>query len=130
MLLIALNLLPIKGIPAYILYLAAYIVIGYDILRKAFKNIKRRQVFDENFLMAVATIGAIVLAIYEKSGDFNEAVAVMLFYQIGELSRAMPSAKAARALPHLWIYAPTTPTLRLTVSLSRLTPMRLRLAAS
>lgn len=100
-LLIALNLLPIKGIPAYILYLAAYIVIGYDILRKAFKNIKRRQVFDENFLMAVATIGAIVLAIYEKSGDFNEAVAVMLFYQIGELFQSYAVGKSRKSITAL-----------------------------
>ena len=63
-------------------YLIAYLVIGYDILRKAWKGILNRRPFDECFLMAVATLGAIGLAIYEGSGDYNEAVAVMLFYQI------------------------------------------------
>ena len=66
-----------------ILFLIPYLVIGYDILKKAGKGILNRQVFDENFLMAVATIGAIAIAIYDRSGNFNEAVAVMLFYQIG-----------------------------------------------
>ena len=60
-------------------------MIGYDILLKAGKGIRNRQVFDENFLMAVATIGAIALALYDRSGDYTEGVAVMLFYQIGEL---------------------------------------------
>ena len=67
------------------IFTAAYLVIGWDILWKAIRNIAHGQVFDENFLMAVATVGAIGLAFYEKSGDFMEAVAVMLFYQIGEL---------------------------------------------
>ena len=65
-----------------------YLVIGYDILKKAFKGILNKQVFDENFLMAVATVGAILL------GDYSEGVAVMLFYQIGELSRAMQWERA------------------------------------
>ena len=84
-LLIALNFIPVKGILRMILFLIPYLVIGYDILKKAGKGILNRQVFDENFLMAVATIGAIAIAIYDRSGNFNEAVAVMLFYQIGEL---------------------------------------------
>ena len=87
-LLLALNLLPITGAVRIILYLAAYLTIGYDILRKAGKGIAKRRMFDENFLMAVATVGAIALAIIDKSGDFNEAVLVMLFYQIGELFHA------------------------------------------
>ena len=62
-----------------------YLIIGYDILIKAAKGIKNGQVFDENFLMAIATVGAIALALYDKSGDYTEAIAVMLFYQIGEL---------------------------------------------
>ena len=82
--LIALQFLPITGIPRFALYLAAYLVIGFDILKKAAKGIGNGRVFDENFLMAVATIGAFALAIYEKSGDYNEAIAVMLFYQIGK----------------------------------------------
>ena len=76
------------------LYLLSYAVIGYDILLKAFKGILNRKLFDENFLMAVATLGAIGLAIYEKSGDYSEAVAVMLFYQIGELFQSYAVGKS------------------------------------
>lgn len=65
----------------FLAYLVPYLVIGYDILLKAGKGIRNRQVFDESFLMAVATVGAIALALYEKSGDYTEAIAVMLFYQ-------------------------------------------------
>ena len=83
--LIALKLIPVTGILQLALYLVVYGIIGYDILKKAWKGILNRQVFDENFLMAVATIGAFALAIYERSGDYVEAIAVMLFYQIGEL---------------------------------------------
>ena len=83
-LLIVLNFIPATGIVRFILYLVPYLVIGYDILLKALKGIKNRQVFDENFLMAVATVGAIALALYDRSGDYTEAVAVMLFYQVGE----------------------------------------------
>ena len=83
-LLLVLNFVPAAGLTRFVLYLAPYLIIGYDILRKAFKGIRNRQVFDESFLMAVATIGAIALALYEGSGDYTEAVAVMLFYQIGE----------------------------------------------
>lgn len=101
LLLIVLNVLPIKGLPAYALYLAAYIIIGYDILRKAVKGIMRRRVFDENFLMAAATVGAIALAVYDKSGDFNEAVAVMLFYQIGELFQSYAVGRSRKSISDL-----------------------------
>ena len=84
-----------------VLYLAAYIVIGYDILRKAFKGILNKQVFDENFLMAVATVGAIALAVYERSADLSEAVAVMLFYQIGELFQSYAVGKSRRNISAL-----------------------------
>ncbi len=100
-LLVALNLLPIEGIAAMALYLAAYLIIGYDILRKAGKGIINGRVFDENFLMAVATIGAVALAIIEKSGDFNEAVFVMLFYQIGELFQSYAVGKSRRSITAL-----------------------------
>ena len=83
------------------LYLVSYAVIGYDILKKAFKGIMNRQVFDENFLMAVATVGAIGLGIYEKSGDFSEAVSVMLFYQIGELFQNYAVGKSRRNISAL-----------------------------
>jgi len=83
-LLVVLYFAPITGFLQLTLYLAVYLIIGYDILRKAGYGILNGRVFDENFLMSVATIGAFALAIYEKSGDYNEAIAVMLFYQIGE----------------------------------------------
>ena len=83
------------------LYLVSYAVIGWDILRKAFKGILHRKLFDENFLMAVATLGAIGLAIYEKSGDYSEAVAVMLFYQIGELFQSYAVGKSRRNISAL-----------------------------
>ena len=100
-LLIGLNLLPLSGIPRMALYLVCYLVIGYDILRKAFKGILNRRVFDESFLMTVATLGAIGLALYEKSGDYNEAVAVMLFYQIGELFQSCAVGKSRRSITAL-----------------------------
>ena len=99
--LLALNLLPITGAVRIILYLAAYLTIGYDILRKAGKGIAKRRMFDENFLMAVATVGAIALAIIDKSGDFNEAVLVMLFYQIGELFQGYAVGKSRRSISAL-----------------------------
>ena len=99
--LIALQFLPITGIPRFILYLAAYLVIGYDILKKAGKGIGNGRVFDENFLMAIATIGAFALAIYEKSGDYNEAIAVMLFYQIGELFQSYAVGKSRKNISAL-----------------------------
>ena len=100
-LLIALNFIPVKGILRMILFLIPYLVIGYDILKKAGKGILNRQVFDENFLMAVATIGAIAIAICDRSGNFNEAVAVMLFYQIGELFQSYAVGKSRRNISEL-----------------------------
>ena len=98
---LVIKLFSIGGIAGTLLYLAAYLIIGYDILRKAGKGILRGQVFDENFLMAVATVGAIGLAFYEKSGDFMEAVAVMLFYQIGELFQSYAVGKSRRNITAL-----------------------------
>ena len=99
--LIALQFLPITGIPRFALYLAAYLVIGFDILKKAATGIGNGRVFDENFLMAVATIGAFALALYEKSGDYNEAIAVMLFYQIGELFQSYAVGKSRKNISAL-----------------------------
>lgn len=96
-----LNLIPVTGIPQLLLYIATYLVIGYDILKKAGKGILNRQVFDENFLMAVATIGAFALAIYSRSGDYNEAIAVMLFYQIGELFQSYAVGKSRKNISAL-----------------------------
>ena len=95
------KLFSIGGVAGTVLYLAAYLIIGYDILRKAFRGIIKGQVFDENFLMAVATVGAIALAVYEKSGDYLEAVAVMLFYQIGELFQSYAVGKSRRSITAL-----------------------------
>ena len=100
-LLILLNFLPVTGIFRFVLFLIPYLIVGYDILKKAWKGILNRQVFDENFLMAVATVGAIAIAFYEKSGDFNEAVAVMLFYQIGELFQSYAVGKSRRNITEL-----------------------------
>ena len=100
-LLIVLHFIPVTGIPRFICYLAVYLEIGYDILKKAFKGIKNGQVFDENFLMAIATVGAFGLAVYEKSGDYNEAIAVMLFYQIGELFQSYAVGKSRRNISEL-----------------------------
>ena len=97
----ALYFLPVTGWLRLALYLAAYLVIGYDILKKAGQGILNGRVFDENFLMAVATVGAFALAIYEKSGDYNEAIAVMLFYQIGELFQSYAVGKSRKSISAL-----------------------------
>ncbi len=99
--LIALSLSPVTGWIRFVLYLVPYLVIGYDILIKAGKGIKNRQIFDESFLMASATIGAIVLALYEKSGDYTEAIAVMLFYQVGEWFQSYAVGKSRRNISEL-----------------------------
>ena len=100
-LLIALHVIPAAGAARFVLYLIPYLVIGYDILIKAAKGIKNRQVFDECFLMAVATVGAFALALYDRSGDYTEAVAVMLFYQIGELFQSYAVGKSRRNISDL-----------------------------
>lgn len=94
-LMVILSLLPVYGYFKFGLFMIPYLVIGYDILKKAFKGIRNRQVFDENFLMAVATVGAIVL------GDYQEGVAVMLFYQIGELFQSYAVGKSRRNISDL-----------------------------
>ncbi len=101
LLLIAMQFVPITGVLQLICFLAIYGIIGYDILWKSWKGICNKQVFDENFLMAVATIGAFALAIYEQSGDYNEAIAVMLFYQIGELFQSYAVGKSRRNITAL-----------------------------
>lgn len=98
---VALNLIPVTGWLRMLLYMAAYLIIGYDILLKAGKGILNGKVFDENFLMAIATVGAIALALYEKSGDYNEAIAVMLFYQIGELFQSYAVGKSRKNISAL-----------------------------
>ena len=99
--LIALHFIPITGIPQLLAYVAAYLVIGYDILRKAGKGILNGRAFDENFLMALATLGAFFLAIWTKSGDYVEGIAVMLFYQIGELFQSYAVGKSRKNISAL-----------------------------
>lgn len=109
-LLIALNAAPVAGWPRAALFLLAYLIIGYDILAKAGRGILNGRVFDENFLMAVATLGAIGLAVYERSGDYNEAVAVMLFYQVGELFQSIAVGRSRKSIAALMDIRPDTAT--------------------
>ncbi|MBE6069902.1 MAG: cadmium-translocating P-type ATPase [Clostridium lundense] len=103
---IVLHFLPVTGILQFALYMAAYLIVGYDILIKAFQGIKNRQPLDECLLMAIATVGAIALALYQKSGDYAEAVAVMLFYQIGEWFQSYAVGKSRRNISELMNIAP------------------------
>ena len=120
--LVALQFLPVTGIFRFALYLAAYLVIGFDILKKAAKGIGNGRVFDENFLMAVATIGAFALAIYEKSGDYNEAIAVMLFYQIGELFQSYAVGKSRKNISALMDIRPDYANLEVDGKLEKVDP--------
>lgn len=99
-LMILMNFLPVRGLVRFLLYLVPYLIIGYDILIKAGKGIRNRQVFDENFLMAVATVGAMALAVYQD-GDYTEAIAVMLFYQVGEWFQSYAVGRSRRNISEL-----------------------------
>ena len=99
-LLIGFHFLPVSGVLRFALYLVPYLVIGYDILLKAFKGIKNRQPFDESLLMAVATVGAMAIAVWED-GDYTEAIAVMLFYQVGEWFQSYAVGKSRRNISEL-----------------------------
>lgn len=105
-LLIGLHFLPLEGAPRFVCYMVPYLVVGWDILLKAAKGIKNHQMFDECFLMAVATVGAVALALYSGSGDYTEAVAVMLFYQIGELFQSVAVGKSRRNISDLMDISP------------------------
>ena len=119
---IALNLIQITGIAQLLLYLATYLIIGYDILKKAGKGIINRQVFDENFLMAVATVGAFALAIYSGSGDYNEAIAVMLFYQTGELFQSYAVGKSRKNISALMDIRPDYANIEINGKLEKVDP--------
>lgn len=119
---IALYFIPVTGIVRLACYLVVYGIIGYDILRKALKGIQNRRVFDENFLMAVATIGAFALAIYEKSGDYNEAIAVMLFYQVGELFQSYAVGKSRKNISALMDIRPDYANIERDGTLERVDP--------
>ncbi len=103
--LVGLHFVPAKGLVRFGLYMIPYLIIGYDILIKAFKGIKNRQAFDESLLMAIATIGAIALALY-RSGDYVEAIAVMLFYQVGEWFQSYAVGKSRKSISDLMDIAP------------------------
>lgn len=105
-LLVALHFVPVEGALRFCCYMVPYLIVGYDILLKAVKWIKNRQMFDECFLMAVATVGAVALALYSGSGDYTEAVAVMLFYQIGELFQSVAVGKSRRNISELMDISP------------------------
>lgn len=119
---IALSFIPITGLPRFVLYMLSYLIIGYDILRKAIKGIIRGQVFDECFLMATATVGAIALALYERSGDYTEAVAVMLFYQIGELFQSYAVGKSRKNITELMDIRPDYANVEVNGALEKVDP--------
>lgn len=99
-LLLVIGQLPLHGVPRLLAYLVPYLLVGYGVLREAAEGLMKREPFDENLLMAVATLGALVLAIYED-GDYNEAIAVMLFYQVGELFESYAVGKSRRDITSL-----------------------------
>ncbi len=99
-LMIGFGFLPVEGLLRFLLFLIPYLIIGYDILRKAGKGIWNRQIFDENFLMAIATVGAMIIGVVD-SGDYVEAIAVMLFYQVGELFQSYAVGKSRKNISEL-----------------------------
>ena len=119
--LVALHFVPAEGIPRFLLYLVPYGVIGYDILKKAWKGILNRQVFDENFLMAVATVGALAVGLL-RTGDYEEAVAVMLFYQVGELFQSYAVGKSRRNISELMDIRPDYANLETEGGVTRVDP--------
>ena len=121
LLMIVFELLPIDGIPLFVLYFITYLVIGYDILLKAVKGIGNRQVFDENFLMAVATVGAMIIAV-TQSGDYVEAIAVMLFYQIGELFQSYAVGKSRKNISELMDIRPDFANVEINGKLEKVDP--------
>lgn len=120
--LILLELLPVTGILELVLYLITYLIIGYDILRKAGKGIKNGRVFDENFLMALATVGAFALAICMKSGEYIEGIAVMLFYQVGELFQSYAVGKSRKNITALMDIRPDHANVELDGKLEQVDP--------
>ena len=121
-LMILLHFVPSEGVVRFLLYMIPYLVVGYDILWKAIRGIRNGQVFDECFLMAVATVGAIGLAIYEGSGDYTEAVAVMLFYQTGEWFQSYAVGKSRKNISELMDIRPDYANMEQEGSLERVDP--------
>lgn len=120
-LMVILQFLPVTGMIRFLLYMVPYLIIGYDILIKAGKGIRNRQMFDESFLMAIATVGAIVLAVF-KSGDYTEAIAVMLFYQIGEWFQSYAVGKSRRNISELMDIRPDYANIELDGKLEQVDP--------
>lgn len=127
-LMILMNFLPVKGLVRFVLYLVPYLVIGYDILLKAGKGVKNRQMFDECFLMAVATVGAMALAVYQD-GDYTEAIAVMLFYQIGEWFQSYAVGKSRRNISELMDIRPDYANIENDGSLEQVDPDEVEIGA-
>ena len=120
-LMIGLSFLPVEGWLRFLLYLIPYFIIGYDILRKAFKGIKNRQPFDESLLMSIATIGAIAIAVCDD-GDYTEAIAVMLFYQIGEWFQSYAVGKSRRNISELMDIRPDYANIEINGKLEQVDP--------
>ncbi|MCD7895001.1 MAG: cadmium-translocating P-type ATPase [Erysipelotrichaceae bacterium] len=118
----SISILPENGPIRFITYMIPYAIIGYDILLKAFKGIRNKQVFDEAFLMAVATIGAIALAIYSQSGDYTEAIAVMLFYQVGEWFQSYAVGKSRKNISELMDIRPDYANIEIDGKLEKVDP--------
>ena len=121
-LLVLINILPVSGISKLIFSLLLYFLIGYDVLKRAVRGVINGQVFDENFLMTIATIGAFVLGIYTKSGDYNEAVAVMIFYQTGELFSAVAIRKSRKNIAELMDIRPDYVNVEINGELTKVMP--------
>ena len=126
---IALSVIPVTGILRFALYMVVYGIIGYDILYKAAAGIKNRKPFDECLLMAIATIGAIALALFTKSGDYNEAIAVMLFYQIGEWFQSYAVGKSRRSITALMDIRPDYANIEVRGKLKQVDPDTLQVGA-
>ena len=120
-LMVGLSFLPVEGGLRFLLYLIPYFIIGYDILRKAFKGIKNRQPFDESLLMSIATIGAIAIAVCDD-GDYTEAIAVMLFYQIGEWFQSYAVGKSRRNISELMDIRPDYANIEINGKLEQVDP--------
>ena len=119
---IALIFAPVSGWQRLVLYLVPYLIVGYDILLKAAKGIRNGRIFDENFLMTVATLGAIGIALYDDTGDYTEAVAVMLFYQIGEWFQGYAVGKSRKNISELMDIRPDYANIEKDAALVRVDP--------
>lgn len=127
--LVVLFFIPVTGILRFLLYLAVYLIIGYDVLLKAFRGILNRRIFDENFLMAIATVGAFALAIYEKSGDYIEAISVMLLYQVGELFQSFAVGKSRKNISNLMDILPDYANIEVDGNLEQIDPDEVKIGS-